>query len=69
MGLARRGRAPNDRRRYALHITDKGRQTLDDMFSDLTIVERDVLDTLNADELAVLSTLLDRLYEATFHNG
>jgi DNA-binding MarR family transcriptional regulator len=66
LGLAERRRSWTDRRRHALHTTDKGEKTLKTLFAGLTTVERETLNALGPEDLATLSRLLDRIYDACF---
>ena len=67
LGFAQRRRSATDRRRYALYATPAGDAALADMFDQLLLVERDALNALEAKEMHVLNSLLDRIYRAIFH--
>ncbi|MBC2665424.1 winged helix-turn-helix transcriptional regulator [Novosphingobium flavum] len=63
-GWAERRRAPEDRRRHALFITEAGQAKLDRLFTLMEETESAVLHQLSEGELALLSELLDRMYDA-----
>jgi DNA-binding MarR family transcriptional regulator len=63
-GLVARGQDPNDRRRYALELTDLGRQRLGVARDVVERLNADVLDTLGSDGMAALRTLLTKLLPA-----
>ena len=64
--LAERRRSTTDRRRHALHTTEKGEATLKALFTRLTTVERETLNALGPEDLVTLNSLLDRIYDACF---
>jgi DNA-binding MarR family transcriptional regulator len=64
-GLVTRGQDPHDRRRYALELTDLGRQRIPLMHDALQQVESEVLNLLGADRRQELQTLLTKLLPAT----
>jgi DNA-binding MarR family transcriptional regulator len=64
LGWARRKRVPDDRRRYSLRATPKGEEALAKLMSIAIANEEVVRTTLKPGEIAVLFTLLDRLYAA-----
>ncbi|MEU8246897.1 MarR family transcriptional regulator [Nonomuraea sp. NPDC048916] len=61
LGLVARGRDPHDRRRYALELTDLGRQRLVVVHDALGRLQAEVLDVLGADGERELRALLARL--------
>lgn len=63
-GLVVRGQDPYDRRRYALELTEVGRQRLGVIRDVSERLNADVLDTLGADGMADLRTLLTKLLPA-----
>ena len=63
-GWAQRRRAPQDRRRHALYITPAGQAKLDELFALMEETESAVLHQLSDGEMALLSELLDRMYDA-----
>lgn len=63
-GWAERHRAPEDRRRHALRITPAGQAKLDELFTRMEQTESAVLHQLSEGEMALLSELLDRMYNA-----
>ena len=60
-GLAERRPAPADRRAYAVHLTDQGRQRLAVIGAAVTRVQDAFLDPLSARERAQLNDLLRRI--------
>lgn len=62
-GLVERHRHPNDRRAYALHVTDAGRATLAAGRRVARQAQDELLGPLNHDERAQLHALLLRLAE------
>lgn len=67
-GWAERRRSTVDRRRHDLFVTAAGEAVLDDLFAQLTVVEKRALDVLSDEEHAVLNDLLDRIYKACFRD-
>ncbi len=63
-GWAERRRSPEDRRRHALYVTDAGAAKLDELFALMEQTEAEVLHALTPAEMALLSELLDRMYDA-----
>ncbi len=63
-GLATRVRASHDRRRHALMLTEQGETALHRMLGPLTSVGRPIRETLSAQEMEQLLSLLDRAYAA-----
>jgi DNA-binding MarR family transcriptional regulator len=60
--LISRTRLPNDKRRYAIAITDKGRGLLDEIFAMIEEMENQSLRCLSPTELLFLGRILDKLY-------
>ena len=60
-GLVQRRRHPNDRRAYALHMTDSGRETLSRGREVARAAQDELLAGLTADERAQLHALLLRV--------
>jgi DNA-binding MarR family transcriptional regulator len=60
-GLAERRRDPADRRRHAVYLTPKGRETLAAARAAAKRLQDEVLAPLDADERATLLALLERL--------
>lgn len=60
-GLVERRENPDDRRRYALHLTDKGRSTLDTIGRVAREYSQSLLGALSADEQRQLAGLLQRV--------
>ena len=60
-GLVVRGRDPQDRRRYALELTDLGRQRLDVLRAGVDELQAEVVAALGADDEAELRALLTKL--------
>lgn len=69
LGLARRERAADDRRRNLLYITDEGKAQLDQWFEIARENERAVRETLSPGEFDILSDLLDRIYDQCFNHA
>lgn len=63
-GWAERRRSAEDRRRHALYVTPAGEAKLDELFALMDETESAVLHQLTVGELAMLSELLDRMYDA-----
>jgi len=63
-GWAERRRSQQDRRRHALYVTAAGEAKLDQLFALMDQTEAEVLHTLSPAEMALLSELLDRMYDA-----
>jgi len=63
-GWAERRRSPEDRRRHALYVTPAGAAKLDELFALMEQTEDEVLHSLTPAEMALLSELLDRMYDA-----
>lgn len=63
-GWAERRRSLQDRRRHALFITPAGANKLEHLFSLMEQTEAAVLHQLSAQEMQMLSGLLDRMYAA-----
>lgn len=61
MGLVERRRHPTDRRAHALHVTDKGRETLARGRELARTAQEELLAPLNEEERAQLHSLLLRL--------
>ncbi|TDT35391.1 DNA-binding MarR family transcriptional regulator [Streptomyces sp. BK208] len=66
--LVRRGRDPHDRRRYALEVTDTGREKLDTVARAVAGLAADVTDLLGSDGTEELRNLLLKLLSPT-HSG
>ena len=60
-GLIERRENPDDRRRYALHITEKGRSTLDQIGRISLEHSQALLAAISQDEQRNLATLLQRI--------
>ena len=60
-GLTERREDPDDRRRYALHLTDKGRAMLEDVGKVSRDHQRALLAALNEEEQRQLAGLLQRI--------
>jgi len=60
-GLIERGENPDDRRRYALHITEKGRSTLETIGRVSHEHSQALLAAISEDEQRQLATLLQRV--------
>jgi DNA-binding MarR family transcriptional regulator len=67
-GWAERRRSTVDRRRHDLFVTRAGEEVLDELFAQLTAVEKKALEVLSEEEHAVLNELLDRIYQACFRD-
>ena len=63
-GWAERRRSTEDRRRHALYVTEAGQAKLDHLFTLMEETESAVLHQLTDGEMALLSELLDRMYDA-----
>jgi DNA-binding MarR family transcriptional regulator len=63
-GWAERRRSSHDRRRHALYITPAGELRLNELFTVMEQTEAAALHQLSADEMKMLSELLDRMYDA-----
>ncbi|MFJ9714040.1 MarR family winged helix-turn-helix transcriptional regulator [Streptomyces sp. NPDC101234] len=63
-GYAERTRDPQDRRRYAVDITDEGRKVLDDLNRRLVALDGDILTDLDSTERQSLHALLGSLAES-----
>jgi DNA-binding MarR family transcriptional regulator len=68
-GLVERRQHPSDRRAHALHITDKGRQTLTRGRDLARRAQEDLLEPLSTQERKQLHSLLLRLTEANMPKG
>jgi DNA-binding MarR family transcriptional regulator len=68
-GLVTRGQDPRDRRRYALELTDAGRQHIPAMLAALRQVESGVRDRLGRGAQDELHALLTRLLDAPADAG
>ena len=68
LGLARRERAPEDRRRNLLFVTPKGEETLEHWIALARENEKPVRDALSEAEFQQLSGLLDRIYNQCFNH-
>jgi DNA-binding MarR family transcriptional regulator len=64
-GLVERRRHPSDRRAHALHITEKGHETLSRGRQLARRAQDDLLAPLDADERKQLHELLSRMAQAT----
>ena len=62
-GLVERRAHESDRRTYALHLTDKGKATMETISRVAREHRQDLLAALSAEEQATLSTLLQRVAE------
>lgn len=60
-GLIARGQDPDDRRRYALELTERGRERLGVVREVVERLNADVLDALGAEDLQELRTLLAKM--------
>lgn len=60
-GITERREDPDDRRRYALHLTDKGRTTLDDIGKISREHQKALLASLSQEEQEQLTVLLQRI--------
>jgi len=60
-GLIERRENPDDRRRYALHITEKGRSTLEEIGRISREHSKTLLAAISEDEQRQLATLLQRI--------
>jgi DNA-binding MarR family transcriptional regulator len=65
-GWTKRVRVANDRRRYAIHLTDKGKTMLDRVFEILGKTEDAALRSLSSNELLMLNRALDVIYQNCF---
>ncbi|MEM7134568.1 MAG: MarR family transcriptional regulator [Chloroflexota bacterium] len=63
--LAIRTRDPNDRRSYAISITEKGRTLVEQAGKVVTKTDAQFVETLNASELEQLTQLLVKLLKGT----
>ena len=63
-GLARRVRAPEDRRRHALVATEAAQPLMDQMHAAVSAVGRPIRDAMSAEEYGVLLSLLERSHRA-----
>jgi len=63
-GLARRVRAPEDRRRHALVVTEAAQPLMDQMHAAVAAVGRPIRQAMSPDEYGVLLSLLERSYKA-----
>lgn len=63
-GLAERARSPQDRRRNALTLTEKGHTLLHEMHQVALAVEKPVRDVLTAEEMATLIQLNRKALQA-----
>ncbi len=61
MGLAERRRHPDDRRKHAVHLTARGRRTLQRARETSVRMAQEVFAPLDADELETLRRLLRKL--------
>jgi DNA-binding MarR family transcriptional regulator len=61
MGLAERRRHPDDRRKHAVHLTARGRRTLQTARAAAMRMAQDVFAPLDASELETLRRLLRKL--------
>jgi len=61
MGLAERRRHPDDRRKHAVHLTARGRRTLQRAREAAVKMAQEVFAPLDADELETLRRLLRKL--------
>ncbi|KQS03763.1 hypothetical protein ASG11_05480 [Sphingomonas sp. Leaf357] len=65
-GWTKRVRVANDRRRYAIHLTDQGKIMLDRVFEILAETEDAALRSLTSSELLMLNRALDGIYQSCF---
>ena len=63
-GLARRVRAPDDRRRHALLATDAAQPLVAQMHAAVSAVGRPIRDCMTPEEYRILLTLLERAHAA-----
>ena len=63
-GLARRVRAPDDRRRHALVATEAAQPLMDQMHAAVAKVGRPIREEMSAEEYRTLLSLLERAYAA-----
>ena len=63
-GLVRRDRSTTDRRRNMLVLTDKGEETLSEMFKVVSQIEAPIREELSPKELEQLIGLVDRVLKA-----
>ena len=63
VGVIDRKFADADRRRSILNLSAKGREVHDEIAPLALQMEADLLEDLTADEIAVLDTVIDKLYE------
>ena len=63
VGVIDRKFADADRRRSILNLSSKGREVHDEIAPLALQMEADLLEDLTADEIAVLDTVIDKLYE------
>lgn len=61
-GWTTRTRDPADRRRHQVHITEAGREALDELFAAAVENEREAREALSPEELDVFRVWLDRIY-------
>lgn len=64
-GLVERERVATDRRRYEVVVTDKGEQTMHELFALVTEEEHQIREALGPKDMATLLALIDRAIEAT----
>jgi DNA-binding MarR family transcriptional regulator len=64
LGWAKRTRAPDDHRRYALFATPDGEQALSQIAAQIKEVEDTLLAKIPADELRYLCDLLERMHQS-----
>ncbi|MEN7535592.1 MarR family winged helix-turn-helix transcriptional regulator [Aurantiacibacter flavus] len=67
--LVTRTRLSDDRRRYAIELTDAGRELLDEIFVSITAMEDEVLASLTPSDLLFLGYILDKLYASLTSNA
>ena len=63
-GLARRVRAPEDRRRHALVATEAAQPLMDQMHAAVSAVGRPIRQAMTPEEYTVLLSLVERSYKA-----
>jgi DNA-binding MarR family transcriptional regulator len=63
-GWVRRERRPRDRRRYAIFVTEGGRQVVDTLMGVMSAIEDEVLGGLRPSELLALNYFLDGIDSA-----
>ncbi|MFT4089337.1 MAG: MarR family winged helix-turn-helix transcriptional regulator [Asticcacaulis sp.] len=66
-GWIERRRTEQDRRRYAIFLSDKGQAVLNHLLEVLSGTEDEALRVLSVHELLVLNRALEKIYDHCFH--